>query len=497
MTPLPHPSTKLGLSVIILLTASFAAAQEPGEPPPVPGPDGIAVQPRGPIHEAFAMPPNTPPRPGPVLAKQPPDPIPEVPPDQRPEGDNVQWIPGYWAWDADREDYLWVSGLWRVPPSGCQWMPGAWHQVEGGYQWSPGFWAPAGQEQMPYLPEPPASIDNGPNGPPPNGDSFYVPGNWVYRSSRYLWQPGSWQACRPDLIWVPPSYIWTPWGYLFVPGYWDWTLARRGLLFAPVVFNRPLWNRPGWFYRPSYCVPYNGLLASLFMGPSGRGYYYGNYYGPNYRRRGFQPWFANGAANPLLAWYRWHNRNNAGWLTDLRAAYRGRYEGIRTLPPLRMVQPLGQLSGVRLARLSAEQLAEQRNLARRLEAFSGHRQIFHETRRALPLSHTTAIAPATLHRPALPALPTLHHAPNGPGVPHIPISPRITTPHLPPAHQAAPVHHSTPVHHPAPVHPPAPVHHTPPLPVHHTASAYHPAPAAHHSAPPQHHGGGGHGGHHR
>ena len=56
--------------------------------------------------------------PGAVVPKQPPDPIPEVPPDQKPEAENAQWLPGYWAWDEDRKDFIWVSGFWRVPPPG-------------------------------------------------------------------------------------------------------------------------------------------------------------------------------------------------------------------------------------------------------------------------------------------------------------------------------------------------------------------------------------------
>ena len=60
---------------------------------------GGQVLTRGPIHEAFAAPVVHDPRPAPVIPKQPPDPIQEMPPDQKPAGQNVQWIPGYWSWD--------------------------------------------------------------------------------------------------------------------------------------------------------------------------------------------------------------------------------------------------------------------------------------------------------------------------------------------------------------------------------------------------------------
>ena len=102
---------------------------------------------RGPIHEAFASPVVHDPDAGPVVPKQPPDPIQEMPPDQKPAGQNIQWIPGYWSWDVSRNDFLWVSGIWRDPPPNSQWVPGYWHQVEGGNQWVPGTWMPisAGQ----------------------------------------------------------------------------------------------------------------------------------------------------------------------------------------------------------------------------------------------------------------------------------------------------------------------------------------------------------------
>ena len=85
---------------------------------------------RGPVHEAFAAPLVHDPKPGPIVGKTPPKPVEEMPPDQRPEGDEVQWIPGYWQWDAGRNDFLWISGVWRDPPPGCQWVPGYWTSVD-------------------------------------------------------------------------------------------------------------------------------------------------------------------------------------------------------------------------------------------------------------------------------------------------------------------------------------------------------------------------------
>ncbi len=105
----------------------------------------VQVLTRGPVHEAFAAPVNHDPKPGLIAAKEPPSPVEELPPDQKPAGQNVQWIPGYWSWDQSRNDYLWVSGVWREPPPGRQWVPGYWHQVDGGFQWVPGAWVPVSQ----------------------------------------------------------------------------------------------------------------------------------------------------------------------------------------------------------------------------------------------------------------------------------------------------------------------------------------------------------------
>ena len=142
--------------------------------------DGIEVQTRGPVHEAYAAPVNRSPQPGPIVDKKPPEPIKELPPDQKPEGDNIEWIPGYWSWDSDRNDYTWVSGFWRAAPPGRKWVPGHWTEADGGWQWVAGLWAPANQEELPYIDEPPpAPPAEGPSVPAPDEDSFYVPGSWV------------------------------------------------------------------------------------------------------------------------------------------------------------------------------------------------------------------------------------------------------------------------------------------------------------------------------
>ena len=110
--------------------AGGAAPQTPASAADVPPPPkGIDVQARGPIHEAFAS-ATTPAAPTNPAPKEPPKPIDEMPPAEKPEG-NTMWIGGYWAWDDDKKDFLWVSGTWRVIPPGKHWVAGYWRQDNG------------------------------------------------------------------------------------------------------------------------------------------------------------------------------------------------------------------------------------------------------------------------------------------------------------------------------------------------------------------------------
>jgi hypothetical protein len=300
----------------------------------------LEVQGRGPLHEAFAQPWAPNPQPALPAPRQPPEPIPEEPPAERPEGDNVQWIPGYWAWDPERNDFIWVSGVWRQTPPGQTYVSGYWEQVEGGWRWVPGFWAPATAEQLEYLPPPPDSLEQGPVAPPPAEDCIYSPGYWVFRQGNYLWHPGCWLRARPGWVWVPPRYVWTPAGCLFLPGYWDYPLETRGLLFAPVVFYRPIWRVAGWSFCPRWVIEPAPLLGCLFLGPQASSYWFGDCFALAGPRRLFTLWIDLGPRgyDPLWTYYRFTCGQDPAWLPGLRQLYLDRLAGRVPRPPRTLIQ---------------------------------------------------------------------------------------------------------------------------------------------------------------
>jgi hypothetical protein len=325
-----------------LLTAGGLLAQTPPPPPTPPAlqpaPDsGVDPLTRGPIHEAFAEPDTTTPDPSPIIPNRPPDGIDEIPPDQRPDGANVAWIPGYWAWDDDTGNFVWVSGFWRDVPPDRQWVPGYWIAVEGGYQWVHGYWGQAGVQDVSYLPPPPASLETGPSVPAPDNNSLYIPGCWIYQDTRYLWRPGFWAPANPNWVYCPPRYTWTPAGYVFADGYWDYPLDRRGLLFCPVQIAPALLARPDFAYQPAYAVSTPALVTALFVDRDFHRYQFGDYFDPQYARRGVVPWFeyraARNVVSPLFAHYRWEHRTDRQWLPSLERLYQERISGVAPRPP--------------------------------------------------------------------------------------------------------------------------------------------------------------------
>ena len=277
---------------------------------------------RGPVHEAFAQAVTPAAENALVVKKEPPALIDEIAPGQRPTGDDIAWIPGYWGWDDDRQDFIWISGIWRAMPPGREWVPGYWAKVEGGFQWVSGYWADLRNEEVEYLPAPPETVDAGPNTQAPTGDEIWIPGTWMWQQNKYVWRAGYWSKGNPKWLWTNAHYVYTPRGYLYVSGYWDFVVPQRGVLFAPIYFQSMPRN---YVYSPRLVVNTTSLLDNLFLRPTYRHYYFGDYYASNYRGRGILPYFAfhdsRHGFDSIYSYYRWQNRNDQNWDRQVHNRY--------------------------------------------------------------------------------------------------------------------------------------------------------------------------------
>jgi hypothetical protein len=329
-------------------------------PPPLPEPirsgqPGVAqperyeVQTRGPVHEAFLEPTDTPPQPR-LVPQPPPAAVQETPPQERPDG-GVVWVSGYWAWDDERAQHVWVSGCWRVPPPGHVWLPGRWQQARGGWQWVPGAWMSAEEERVELLPPPPAPQPE--SAPQLAAGQIFVPGTWVFQDGRYSWRPGFPLDVPAGWVWSNARYLTTPAGALFVEGHWDLPVQERGLLFAPVAFRGPPTG-----YVPRYAIAADALLGALFVNARTNHYYYGDYFAPQYRQAGYVTWdqyrVRGIGVNPLYGYYSKHG--GRGWAEKYQREYAARSAG---RAPFDAAIPLDQFArqGGQLRRVAPDEWA--------------------------------------------------------------------------------------------------------------------------------------------
>lgn len=318
---------------LFLQAAGVTAANGPNE-----NDDGMEVLTRGPIHEAFAEVSVDQRQPGVVVSRPVPEPIKEIPPEFRPEGAHVAWISGYWSWDEEQNDYIWVSGIWRDIPPGRQWVSGYWMQVAGGNQYVSGFWRSADQAETEYLPPPPQPLASSPSSPALSPSHVWVNGSWVWYQNGYAWQGGYWLDPRPNMIWIPAHYIWTPRGYVFVRGYWDYHLGRRGVLFAPRYYPRPIYRNHGYFYTPSVVLDVDAVFLSLFIRWDSHHYYFGDYHDARYEKRGFHPWYSKRATrygyDPYYRSYRQHRlEKDKAWENNYQRQFQYRRDHKEARPP--------------------------------------------------------------------------------------------------------------------------------------------------------------------
>jgi len=58
-------------------------------------------------------------------------------------GEGYLWVPGYWAYDYDFNDYYWVPGTWVLAPEpGLLWTPGYWAWGGDRFFFHEGYWGP-------------------------------------------------------------------------------------------------------------------------------------------------------------------------------------------------------------------------------------------------------------------------------------------------------------------------------------------------------------------
>jgi hypothetical protein len=311
---------------IVLSLAAVPVFGDETTPPPIPSEEQPEVLTRGPVNEAFAEPIDLDNEEGIIAPQEPPAPIIENIPDERPSGDQFVWVPGYWAWDTDRNGYIWVSGCWRAAPPGMSWMPGYWSRVTTGWQWVAGFWTPVGAAEIEYLPAPPVIVNVEPVIVAPAPDMIWVPPCWYWRHNRYVLRSGYWLAGNPDWVWTPSHYVWTPRGYIFVRGHWDYALHRRGVLFAPVYFPRNVYIRPGFSYSLSVVVDIGAFQFSWFSCPRYSHYYFGDYYDDVYISIGIFPRYEcerrHGWYDPIYYHDKWrHYKDVPKWEEHERHEY--------------------------------------------------------------------------------------------------------------------------------------------------------------------------------
>jgi hypothetical protein len=249
----------------------------------------------------------------------------------------------------------------------------------------PGFWAEAPQaaekHDVTYLPKPPDPPETAAPAAPPNPDSFYVPAGYVWTGERYAWRAGYWARVEPGYVWVPGHFRWTPYGYVYIAGYWDLAVARRGVIYAPVVID-PDVVTVGFVYTPCYVVPSVVVVDAFFVRPCYCHYYYGDYYEACYRERGFECAivYSRRHYDSVIVYERWEHRSDPRWEVVQVNVYNDRCAGRAACPPRTLaaqeqagrsvVVPASRyaaVSGVKMARVDATERLRVREQAQAIQ----------------------------------------------------------------------------------------------------------------------------------
>ena len=175
------------------------------------------------------------------------------------------WIPGYWEWSTELNNFIWMTGVWRQPPPAHVWISSEWIRTDKGWVRLKGFWSLSSADKLyAILTPPPDSIEEQ---IPFMSDleMFWAPGAWTYEAfqEKYLWSPGRWVAFNKNWILIPTRYVWRPKGYLCIPAYWDWPLEQVGACYSPLEINFAA--RSSVIFTPKTPLELNEVIARLFF----------------------------------------------------------------------------------------------------------------------------------------------------------------------------------------------------------------------------------------
>jgi hypothetical protein len=299
----------------------------------------IHVLARGPIHEAFARPFERNPSIPRAVHRQPPQRLVEEIPAMRPAGDNVRWIPGYWDWDRVRNDFTWVSGVWRKMPDERRWVMGYWAQAQDGWHRVSGHFAAKAEQDFQIVTQPPASLETGAVAKASESAGIHIPGSWQLTEQGYQWRAGYFTEFKNGMVWEPARYDWTAQGWSYTSGYWDVAPLNRGVMFAPLAVDNTAALNAALTVRPMHVLSTASVFDNLFVGLGTGNYFFGDLYGQGGLALGFQPWLQFAAENhDALFGYLSVAKSSGLTLNDLQAHLNARLSGQLGAPPITLDQ---------------------------------------------------------------------------------------------------------------------------------------------------------------
>lgn len=208
------------------------------------------------------------------IQKRPPDQIDEDA--GTPENSNYFWMPGYWNYSQDTNDYEWIGGRWAPLDRDWVFVPAHYVWTENGYVFLPAYWDwpldERGEAYSPiYVPqnqrgdftyEPAESLDASDIA---SNLLPYYPDYGYYYAYDYLCQPDYWNQSGL----CPPWWGWNSWCGLSWSSNWGlwWWYTHPG-------FHHPSWltKRDAQAFRPPsrhLVQKFNGIFGPPIIHSAG------------------------------------------------------------------------------------------------------------------------------------------------------------------------------------------------------------------------------------